>query len=105
MNVTVVSPNNATITCVADGVPAPNITWFRDFNGLMEIPELVEETIDSTNVTVLKVTQTQMDRTTTSTIEFFFTQPPYAAEYTCRASNLLGTIEQVAVLTVQGKGG
>ena len=70
----------------------------------MEIPELVEETIGSTNVTVtvLKVTQTQMDRTTTSKIEFFFTQPPYAAEYICRASNLLGTIERAANLTVQG---
>ena len=99
---TVVSPNNATLTCVADGVPVPTITWLREVEGAtMEIPPMVQD--NTTNVTVLTVTQTQVDRTTTSTISFFFTQPPFASDYTCRASNLLGSIDQAAVLTVQGK--
>ena len=93
---TVVSPNNATLTCVADGVPVPTMTWLREVEGItVEVPPMVQ--------TVLMVTQTQVDRTTMSTISFFFTQPPFASNYTCRASNLLGSIDQAAVLTVQGK--
>ena len=43
------------------------------------------------------------ERTTMSTTSFFFTVTFIAAEYTCCASNLLGTDAQVATLTVQGE--
>ena len=95
---TVVSPNNATLTCTADGVPAPNITWSRVVDGnVMVIPEMSPDNA----VIVIPI---QIDeRTTVSTISFFFTVTFIAAEYTCRASNLLGTDAQAAVLTVQGE--
>ena len=100
---TVISPDNATLTCIADGVPAPDIAWLREVQGiLMEIPPMAFADDDS-NVTILEITQTLMGRTTISTISFFFTQPPFAAEYTCRASNLLGTVQETAILTIQGE--
>ena len=102
-DVTVVSPGNATLNCTADGVPAPYITWLREYNGMqMEISPLVQDP-DAANLTVLEIQQIITGRTTVSTINFFFTTPPFAAEYTCRASNVLGTDEDVAVLTVQGE--
>ena len=100
MNETVTSPANASLTCEADGVPAPTITWLREVQGaLEEVPTVVEDD----NITLITITQTQMTRTTVSTIRFFLTQPPFAAAYTCRVSNLLGTNEQVSVLTIHGE--
>ena len=97
-DVTVVSPGNATLTCTADGVPAPNITWTRVVDGVLE--ELPEMSPDNT----VMITSTPMDeRTTVSTVSFFFTVTFFAAEYICRASNLLGTDAQAAVLTVHGE--
>ena len=55
------------------------------------------------NVTEFEIVQRKTGRITTSTVNFFFTQPEFVAEYTCRASNLLGTVEEVATLTVHGK--
>ena len=64
---------------------------------LMELPEVAP----GNSVTV---TSTRPDeRTTVSTVSFFFTVTFIAAEYTCRASNLLGTDAQAAVLTVHGE--
>ena len=55
------------------------------------------------NVTEFGIVQQKTGRTITSTISFFFTLPPFAADYTCRASNLLGTAEEIATLTVHGE--
>ena len=100
MNETVTSPANASLTCEADGVPAPTITWFREVEGtLQEVSDMVEHD----NITIITITETSMIRTTVSTIRFFMTQPSFAAPYTCRASNLLGTAERVGVLTIHGE--
>ena len=100
MNETVTSPANASLTCEADGVPAPTITWLREVEGFIQaVPAMVEDD----NITIITITETSMTRTTVSTIRFFMTQPPFAAAYTCRASNLLGTAEQVGVLTIHGE--
>ena len=95
---TVVSPGNATLTCTADGVPAPNITWTRVIDGmLVQLPETSPD-----NTVIVSSTETD-ERTTVSTVSFFFTVTFFAAEYTCRASNLLGTDAQAAVLTIHGE--
>ena len=78
-------------------MPAPDIVWLREFNNtLMIIPPMVQD------VDIMQQ-KTPAGRTTTSTISFFFTLPPFAADYTCRASNLLGTVEEVATLTIHGE--
>ena len=100
MNETVTSPDTASLTCEADGVHTPTITWLREVDStLQEIPAMVEDD----NITIITITQTQMTRTTVSTISFFMTQPPFAAAYVCRASNLLGIVERVGVLTIHGE--
>jgi hypothetical protein len=82
---------------MADGVPPPNIEWVREFNNTLMVVPLMVPGVD------IRQQQTTVGRTTNGTITFFFTQPDFAAEYTCRASNLLGTVEEVANLTVHGK--
>ena len=84
-------------------MPAPDIVWLREFEGILrEIPPVVQD--EGANATVVEIMQqSPTDRTTTSTINFFFTQPPFATEYTCHASNLLGTVQATAVLTIQGE--
>ena len=79
-------------------MPAPDITWTRVVDGMLtELPEVAP----GNSVTV---TSTQPDeRTRVSTVSFFFTVTFAASEYTCRASNLLGTDAQAAVLTVHGE--
>ena len=79
-------------------MPAPDIVWLREFNGmLMPLPVM------DPNITEFEIVQQKTGRITTSTITFFLTQPEFAADYTCRASNQLGTVEEVATLTVHGK--
>ena len=100
MNETVISPGNATLMCEADGVPTPTITWLREVEGaLQEVPTMVMDD----DITVITITQAQMTRTSVSAISFFLTQPTFAAAYTCRISNVLGTAERVSVLTIHGE--
>ena len=97
VDVTVVSPNDATFTCVADGVPRPNITWLRpnDSMNIMEIPTMLPG--------ILMVMEMMVDeRTTMSTLQLFMVQPIFAAEFTCRATNDLRTDERIANLIVHG---
>ena len=97
-NTTVVSPGNATLTCTADGVPAPNVTWTRVVDGMpVQLPEMSPD-----NTVIVSSTETD-ERTTVSTVSFFFTVTFIAAEYTCHALNLLGTDAQAAILTVHGE--
>ena len=98
-NVTVISPDDATLSCVADGVPPPSIQWIRQ-DIMMEVPPF--GVVDG-NTTIITIEESMTDRTTTSMITFFGTQPPFAAEYACRASNLLASVEAVGVLTVHGE--
>ena len=91
----IVSPDNASFTCVANGVPQPAITWLND-SMVLEIPPMVPDT--------LMVTEMIMDeRTTKSILQLLMVQPIYASSYTCRASNDLGIDEVTANLVVHGK--
>ena len=94
---TIVSPDNASFTCVAVGVPRPTITWLRLSNSMvLEIPPMVPDT--------LMVTEMMLgERTTMSTLQLLMVRPLYASVYTCRASNDLGIAEVTTNLVVHGR--
>jgi len=97
INTTVVSPNPAVFTCVADGVLTPVITWW------MREPDnsLTQLSSDGVNVTT---TEDDLDsRTRQSNLTILQPQPVDAAEYVCVASNELATDMASAVLTVYGR--
>ena len=92
LNVSVVSPETAMFSCTADGVPRPDITWWRVNNGTeMEVME------DSfTQITL-------SDRLTMSVLTFSETQPFRSGVYVCLAANLVDSATAMAELTVNGE--
>ena len=98
VSTTVVTPGNVTLTCMADGVPAPNITWLRVNNSMLLSLDEVGAPPD-----VLSIDRSFLDeRTAVSTLNLFGVQPLFAGNYTCRAVNLLGMDTEVATVTVHG---
>ena len=96
MDTTVVSPNPAVFTCVADGVLTPEITWWR-----RELDNsLTQLSSDGVNITI---TEDNLLRTRQSDLTVLQPQPVDAAEYVCVASNELATVPASAVLTVYGR--
>ena len=97
MNTTVVSPNPAVFTCVADGVSIPVITWWRrEFSN-----NLTQLSSDGINVTI---SDRNLDsRTRQSNLTILRPQPVDAAEYVCVATNQIASDTASAVLTVYGK--
>ena len=97
MNTTVVSPNPAVFTCVADGDLTPVITWWRrgPDNSLTQLSS------DGVNITI---TVDNLDsRTRQSNLTVLLPQPVDAAEYVCVASSELASVPASAVLTVYGR--
>ena len=94
-NVIVVAPDSAMFSCTADGVPIPDITWMRIDNG-------TESEIISDNSSQIN-NSSMSDRVLMSTLTFSETQPSISAMYRCVASNLLGSENAVAQLTVNGE--
>ena len=97
INTTMVSPNPAVFTCVANGVLTPVITWRRreSDNSLTQLSS------DGVNITI---TDDDLDsRTRQSNLTILQPQPVDAAEYVCVASNELATNMASAVLTVYGR--
>ena len=96
-NTTVVSPSPAVLTCVADGVLTPVITWWRQESD----NSLTQLSSDGINITI---TEDNLDsRTRQSNLIVLQPQPVDAAEYVCVASNELATDTASAVLTVHGR--
>ena len=97
MDTTVVSPNPAVFTCVADGVLTPEITWWR-----RELDNsLTQLSSDGVNITI---TADDLDpRTRRSNLTVLQPQPVDAAEYVCVASNELATDMASSLLTVYGR--
>ena len=94
----VVTPGDVTLTCMADGVPAPNITWLRQNNNMLLSLDEVGAPPD-----VLSIDKSfSNERTSISTLNLFGVQPLFAGNYNCRAVNLLGTDTEVATLIVHG---
>ena len=97
INTTVVSPNPAAFTCVADGVLTPVVTWWRreSDNSLTRLSS------DGVNITIA---EDNLDsRTQQSNLTVLQPRPVDAAEYVCVASNELATDMTSAVLTVYGR--
>ena len=95
----VVTPGDVTLTCMADGVPAPMITWLRlnENNILLSLDEV------GAPPDVLRIDRSFSDeRTAVSTLNLFGVQPLFAGNFTCRAVNLLGTDTEVATVVVHG---
>ena len=94
MSVSVVSPDPAMFSCTADGVPTPDITWWRVYNRT----EMAVKEDPSTQIT----TTTLNDRLIMSVLRFSETQPSRSGAYVCRATNLLDSARASAELTVNG---
>ena len=90
-----VAPDSAMFSCTADSVPIPDITWMRIDNG-------TESEIISDNSTRINNSPIN-DRVLMSTLTLSETQPSTSAMYRCVASNLLGSENAVAQLTVNGE--
>ena len=96
MNTTVVSPNPAVFTCVADGVSTPMITWWRrdSSNSLTQL--------SSDEINIIISNESLDSRTVQSNLTILQPQPVDTAEYVCRATNEIGSNIAHAVLTVYG---
>ncbi len=88
-----ISPDPALFSCTADGVPTPTISWLRVDNGTE-----VDVTTDST----VQISNALINRTIVSNLTFNETQPVISGVYICVASNLLGSVTEMAQLTVNG---
>lgn len=71
--------------CRVTGHPAPDVTWYKDGISVSNNPDY--ETTNVNGVCVLKIEET-------------FTED--SAVFTCRATNVAGTAETQARLTVKG---
>lgn len=74
---------NVTFTCTAIGVPAPNITWSNEVNGIIEATN--NDTMDTSTTSTLMLTN--------------LTASYFNQSYTCTASNVHGMSNSSAVLT------
>ena len=95
MSVSVVSPDPAMFSCTADGVPRPEITWWRVNNGTEM--EVMEDSFIQITTTTLS------DRLTMSVLTFNETQPFRSGVYVCSATNLVDSARAMAELTVNGE--
>ena len=89
-NLTINQTSNATFSCTAEASPRPSITWSRGFTQLTQ-----------TNDTL--ITEAVQDGQVISTLTLVTPNYTQAQNYTCTASNILGSDEAQAYLVVQGK--
>ena len=101
--------NPATLTCVATGIPQPNITWsvapsfFTPVGGggSMMVP-IDSDGIDYTISSTTRVLGSQ-NIEVTSTLTVLNTDMNDSGVYTCEAMNSLGSVNDTAELIVQCK--
>ena len=93
---TVVAPAGVSFTCVAEGLPIPNITWstFTDSQRLTELD--TQDSNISTSINGRQLTSVL----TLSTVEPFITT---AITYLCNATNIVSQDRAMATLTVHGE--
>ena len=94
-NLTVIAPEDATFFCEATARPGPDITWWRVEEGVHV------QLINGINYTIVEGATGERIRNSTLTV--IGTEPSDALDYFCRASNMAGTVEATAELTVHGE--
>ncbi len=95
-NTTVVSPEDATFTCVVISQRRPSITWWRveeDGNMTQIMDDGAAYDIDE---------EVEGTKVWTSTLVVMETEPSDSLTYICVAENILGTAQAKAQLTVHG---
>ena len=90
MSQVVVAGMNVSLSCVAEGLPRPSITWF-----IMSSEGQVE--LDAMNH------DGSGQRQVMSTLSFVSVQPITANAYFCNASNVVGDVITMANLTVHSE--
>ena len=98
MNSTVFSPAMAVLSCTADGVPVPTITWIMTFENGTDIE--LSSSMERINIESMT---SGLNRTSTLTIDP--TSALDTASYRCKAnSDVFGAFDSdVAYVTVYGK--
>ena len=98
MNSTVLSPAMVELSCMADGVPAPTITWIMSLDNGADIE--LSSSMERINIESML---SGLNRTSTLTIDA--TSALDTASYRCRAeSSVFGAVDSdVAYVTVYGK--
>ena len=94
--VTVSGGDTATLTCSAFGSPAPVFEWFMDTTALMSGGLAGRVTISSMEMTSDFVY-------VNSTLAISIAQESDAANYTCRATNSVDSVDETYTLTVNGR--
>ena len=100
--------NPAVLTCVATGIPAPNITWFVDPSFFMlgggggSMMVSIDYGIDYNISSTTRVLGNQ-NMEVTSTLTVHNTAMNDSGVYTCEAMNSLGSVTDTAELIVQCK--
>ena len=105
VDVIVINGNEAVLNCTVVGDPLPSISWFVSgidislllFDGIM-IPFNQEGRIDHSVVTNTILNSTVIH----SSLSLMEIASFIAGDYTCRASNILGSITRTATLIVHG---
>ncbi len=92
----VVTPEDATFSCTAEGLPRPSITWFTLLD---ESPqELLADSVFS-----IDTVDGAGEREVTSTLTINNTQPAVSGTYICNATNEVNTATAMTTLTVHSK--
>ena len=95
VSVTLVAPDEAVVTCSAEGFPLPSVSWRRfDTNGV----EIV-----LTEGGNIMVSNSSTTFTTTSNLTLSPTDHTLNGVYLCTATNDVGSNNAFAVLTVNGE--
>ena len=87
MDAVVQAPGALDLTCTASGVPQPDVTWTKTLRD----GSTVQYTIAAENV---NITNTFDGVNVTSNLTISLTDSNFTANYSCRASNFLGSTSE-----------
>ena len=97
VNQTIVDPNPATFNCEAEGLPRPDISWFKIQN------DMATEITSADSDFIVSTLNGTGDRQVMSTLKVDIVRPALAAIYICNASNVVRSITAASTLIVHSK--